>query len=49
VYRDVEGLSQTRAGRLRLVAEEALHLMGRRALVKAREDVKVKGEKIYLA
>lgn len=49
VYREVEGLSQTRAGRMRLVAEQALHLLGQRALVKAREDVKVKGEKIYLA
>lgn len=48
-YREVEGLAQTRAGRLRLVAEETLHLLGRRAQVKAQEDLKLKGEKIYLA
>jgi Protein of unknown function (DUF3540) len=48
-YREVEGLAQTRAGRLRLVAEETLHLLGRRAQMKAEEDLKLKGEKIYLA
>ena len=48
-YREVEGLAQTRAGRLRLVAEETLHLLGRRAQIKAQEDLKLKGEKIYLA
>ncbi|MEO5727832.1 MAG: DUF3540 domain-containing protein [Byssovorax sp.] len=48
-YREVEGLAQTRAGRLRLVAEETLHLLGRRAQMKAHEDLKLKGEKIYLA
>lgn len=48
-YREVEGLAQTRAGRLRLVAEETLHLLGRRAQMKAQEDLKLKGEKIYLA
>jgi hypothetical protein len=49
VYRDVEELSQTRAGRLKLVADRALTALGRSTLVKAREDVKIKGDKIYLA
>ncbi len=49
VFREVEELSQTRAGRLRLVAEKAVHVMGQRALIKAKEDVKVKGDKVYLA
>jgi hypothetical protein len=49
VYRDVAELAQTRAGQLRLFARETIQLLGRRAHVKAKEDVKVKGEKIYLA
>lgn len=49
VFREAEELSQTRAGRLRFVAEKTVHILGQRALVKAREDVKVKGEKVYLA
>lgn len=49
VYRETEGLEQTRAGQVRLVAEEALALVGQTTLVKAKEDVKIKGEKIYLA
>lgn len=48
-YRDVEGLAQTHAGRLRLVAEETLHAMGRRTLLKAREDMKLRGERIDLS
>lgn len=49
VYREVSGLSQTRAGRLRLVAEKAAQLVGQNTLVKARERMKVKGERIHLA
>lgn len=48
VYREVEELSQTKAGRLRLVADTALSLLGQSTTVQAREDIKVKGEKIYL-
>jgi hypothetical protein len=48
VYREVEGLSQTRAGRVRLLAEHALTLFGESAELAADEDVKIKGEKIYL-
>ncbi|MBL8604167.1 MAG: DUF3540 domain-containing protein [Myxococcales bacterium] len=49
VYREVEELSQTRAGRLRLVAEKTVHMLGQRTLIKAKEDVKIKGDKVYLA
>lgn len=49
VYRDVEELAQTRAGRLKLIAERTVHVLGQRALVRAREDVKIKGEKVHLA
>lgn len=48
-WRETEGLSQTRAGRLRLVARGALAAIGETALLKAEEGVKIKGEKIYLA
>lgn len=48
-YREVEELSQTRAGRLRLVAEKTVSMLGQRAVVKAKEDVKIKGDKVYLA
>jgi len=47
-YREAEDLAETRAGRLRLVASKTLHALAERALIKAREDVKVKGEKIYV-
>jgi len=49
VYRDVAELDQTRAGRLRLIAKESARLVGRRTLLKAEQDVSIKGEKIYLA
>ncbi|MEC7521043.1 MAG: DUF3540 domain-containing protein [Myxococcota bacterium] len=48
IFREVEGLEQTKAGRLRLVAEKALYAIGGQTLLKAREDVKIKGEKVYL-
>jgi hypothetical protein len=49
VYREVKDLAQTRAGRMRLVAEASFHLFGRRTLFKAKEDLKLKAEKIHLA
>jgi hypothetical protein len=49
VYRDVEDLAQTRAGRMRLVADATFHLLGKRTLFKAEEDMKLKGKKIHLA
>ncbi|HJL20069.1 MAG TPA: DUF3540 domain-containing protein [Sandaracinaceae bacterium LLY-WYZ-13_1] len=47
-FREATGLAQTKAGRLRLVADQTLHAMGKRALFKAREDLKLRGERIYL-
>ena len=47
-FREVKELAQTRAGRLRLVAEDALRLFGRRTAIKAREDLMLTGEHIYL-
>jgi hypothetical protein len=49
VYRDAEELSQTRAGRIKIIAEKTVHVLGQHTLFKAREDVKIKGEKVYLA
>jgi hypothetical protein len=48
VYRDVEDLAQTRAGRVRVVAQQTFHLLGKRAFLKAEEDMKIRGEKIHL-
>lgn len=48
VFRDVEGLSQTRAGRLKLLASHALDLVGRHTQLRAEQDVKVKGDRVYL-
>ncbi|MBL8604511.1 MAG: DUF3540 domain-containing protein [Myxococcales bacterium] len=48
VYREVEELSQTRAGRIRVVALTTYHLLGKRTLLKAEEDMKIRGEKIHL-
>lgn len=49
VYREVEELSHLRAGRIRAIAEGAMHLMSKRVVMKADEDVAIKGEKIHLA
>jgi hypothetical protein len=49
VYREVSGLSQTRAERVRLVAEKAMQLVGENTLLKARDRMKIKGERIHLA
>lgn len=48
-FRETEGLHQTKAGRLRMVAETAFTVLSDKALLKAKDDVKIKGEKIYLA
>ncbi|MCC6877801.1 MAG: DUF3540 domain-containing protein [Sandaracinaceae bacterium] len=48
-YREAESLMQLTAGRIRQIAQETLHLGGRRALVRAEADVSIKGERIELA
>lgn len=47
-FREAEELAQHKAQRLRLVAEDTFRLLGRRALFKAREDMKLRGDRIYL-
>jgi len=47
-YTDVENLAQTRAGRLRYVAERTFHVLGARTLLKAHKDLKLKGKTIHL-
>ncbi len=48
-YREVERLSQHRAGRLKWVAETTATLVSQDALLKARDRMKIKGERIHLA
>jgi hypothetical protein len=48
VFRDVRGLAQTRAGRVRTVARKTLQLLGARASLKAREDAVVDGKRVLL-
>lgn len=47
-FREAEGLAQTRAGRMRLVAEGTLWALAHRAMWKAEENVTVRGKRIYL-
>jgi hypothetical protein len=47
-YRDVAELAQTRAGQIRMVAEQTFRVLAERTLLKARGDVKLKGKTIYL-
>lgn len=48
VFQEVEELAQMQAGRMRTLVRGTYHLFGRRAVVKADEDVKIKGDKIHL-
>ncbi len=45
-FREVEGVAQTRAGRLRMVAKDAFHLLSHRATIKAEDDLALMGEEI---
>ncbi len=47
-YRDVEGISQTRAGQVRIVAKKTFRAIAERLRMRASKDAKVQGEKIYL-
>lgn len=47
-YRTTENLSQVKAGRMRMLIQKTFHLGSRSSIIKAKEDVKVKGEKIHL-
>ena len=48
-YREIEGLAQTRAKKVRLVAEKSAQMVGDNTLLKARDRMKIKGERIHLA
>ncbi len=48
VYQEVDEQLQVRAGRVRLLAREALHAFGKRAFLGAEEEVKIDGEQIRL-
>lgn len=48
VYREAEGLSQTRAGRLRVLVEGALQLFARRTTLASEEETVVDGRRVLL-
>lgn len=48
-FREVEGVAQTRAERVRLVAKGAFQVLSERATIKAEDDLALMGEKIHLA
>ena len=48
LYREVEGLAQVRANRMRWIAKDSLQFLGRRARLKAEEEVAIDGEHIRL-
>jgi hypothetical protein len=48
IYQTVEELAQVHAGRMRTLVDATWHMKSRRTFLKAEEDVKIKGEKIYL-
>ena len=48
-FREVDGLSQTRAERVRMVAKGTFQLLSGRATIKAEDDLALMGEKIHLA
>jgi proline racemase len=48
VYRDVEGLLQTRVERLRTIARGAYHVFANRVNVAAEEDAAVDGKRVLL-
>lgn len=48
VYREVEDLDQTRAGRMRTAVKATFHLVAGRTFLKGEQDVKVRGAKIHL-
>ncbi len=47
-YRDVEGISQTRAGQVRIVAKQTFRAIAERVRMRASKDAKVQADKIYL-
>ena len=48
VFREVEGVSQTRAGRLRLVTEGVFSVLSGRTSIEAEDDLSLVAERIEL-
>ncbi len=48
VYRDVEELSQLRAGHVRIVAKKAFRTLAERVRIKAKKDTHIDGDQIHL-
>lgn len=48
LFQTVEQLSQLRAGRLRTLVDETYQLKSQRAVLKAQEDFKIRGDQIHL-
>jgi hypothetical protein len=46
--REAEGVSQTRAGRLRFIAQSSLHTLAESTVLVSRGDTKLKGNRIHL-
>lgn len=47
-YRDAEGISQIRAGQVRIVAKKTFRAIAERVRMRAAKDAKVQADKIYL-
>lgn len=47
-YRTTENLNQVKAGRMRMLIDRTFHIGSKTTVIKAKDDVKVKGEKIHL-
>jgi hypothetical protein len=48
VYREVEGLLQTRARRARTIVQETLHMVAGRTRIRSKEDTSVDGRRVLL-
>ncbi|MHB9028776.1 MAG: DUF3540 domain-containing protein [Candidatus Latescibacterota bacterium] len=48
LYQTVEELAQVQAGRMRTLVAATWHMKSKKMFLKAEDDVKIKGEKIYL-
>lgn len=48
VYRQVEGLNRTKAGRMRTLVDGSYHLKSERIIEKAKKEVRIDGDKINL-
>lgn len=48
VYREIEGLLQVRAGRVRSIVRDAYHLLAKRTRIVSEEDTSVDGKRVLL-